>query len=229
MKINKKMGWIIIAAITLMVSLAWIPIFTPRIEGEKVGDIWDVSVQQQQLTVFGFLTLQQSTLAEAVSHFGNRYDVGIFEDATGTKTLEAYFRETEVGRLTGRVIAHLDASAEDLALAISLAGKAKQFPDRITRYLIPQDQLAPLFNQKIKTLAFIPTAVNFDEALVTARFGTPTAQLTEKSAEDGEIAHYLYPERGIDIAINPAGRTIVQYVPPALFEQWVVQPLQAGK
>jgi len=39
------------------------------------------------------------------------------------------------------------------------------------------------------------------------------------------ITHWLYPDRGLDIAVNPDGREVFQYVMPARFNE-LLEPLE---
>jgi hypothetical protein len=60
-----------------------------------------------------------------------------------------------------------------------------------------------------------------DEDLIERRFGSPSERRTE--AETG-IVHWLYPQRGIDIARDPKGKVVIQYVDRADFAN-VLAPL----
>ena len=53
------------------------------------------------------------------------------------------------------------------------------------------------------------------------RFGEPLRRIQEA----GGISHWLYPDKGLDIAINPDGKEVLQYINPADFSR-IIEPLQ---
>jgi hypothetical protein len=88
--------------------------------------------------------------------------------------------------------------------------------------LDPADALT-LGQRAVRSIAYLPQA-SLDEALIAKRFGEPNERRTE--AETG-IVHWLYPERGMDIARDPKGKVVIQYVSPADFPR-LTAPLQAA-
>jgi len=74
----------------------------------------------------------------------------------------------------------------------------------------------------IDHIAYIPKA-DLDETLIVNRFGEPARQIPEKSG----IVHWLYPDKGLDIALNPDGKEVFQYVVPSNFDQ-ILSPLEQG-
>jgi len=63
-------------------------------------------------------------------------------------------------------------------------------------------------------MTFIPT-VNIDEASAIKRFG-PATEIIRTSEQ---VAHLLYPDKGLDIIINEDGKEVLQYVAPRDFER----------
>ena len=53
------------------------------------------------------------------------------------------------------------------------------------------------------------------------RFGEPAERI---AAKDG--AHWLYPALGLDLLLGDNGQALLQYVPPAEFEQRLQKPLR---
>jgi hypothetical protein len=55
--------------------------------------------------------------------------------------------------------------------------------------------------------------------VILARFGQP-----DKKIALAEVTHYLYPDKGLDIALYKDAKDVLQYVSPQAFSQ-LTQPL----
>ncbi len=91
-------------------------------------------------------------------------------------------------------------------------GKAK-------KYFLSPDDLPQVLEEVIIGITFIP-AVNLDEEVILARFGTPDNRI-----ESAGAIHFLYPEKGLDIVLHENSKEVMQYVAPDAFQQ-LLQPLQ---
>ena len=203
------------------------PIFRPRIE-QKLEQInfWEAGLKDGKMQALGY-TLLEDDVQKAIRMQGNRFEFAVFEEVKGTQKnqqLELYFRETEVGRFTGRVIINLIVPAQEMQEILKNAGTAKRLPDSRVKYPILDTQFDKMNHLKIGHIAFIPTALSLDEATIMSKFGNPTKVLKEFSSE-GEIMHYLYPQKGIDVALDAKKRVVIQYIVPAEFENKIVIPL----
>ncbi|MEZ5574136.1 MAG: hypothetical protein R3F44_00250 [Candidatus Competibacteraceae bacterium] len=69
-------------------------------------------------------------------------------------------------------------------------------------------------------ITFLPV-VKFDADLVRKRFGEPAERLP---VQDG--MHWLYLSLGLDLVARRQWRALLQYVPPATFEQRLRTPLR---
>ena len=87
------------------------------------------------------------------------------------------------------------------------------------KYFLSPDDLPQVLAEIIIGITFIP-AVKLDEEVILARFGEPDQRI-----ELAGVTHYLYPARGLDIALHADSKEVLQYVSPAKFQQ-LVQPLQ---
>ena len=85
--------------------------------------------------------------------------------------------------------------------------------------LSPAD-IQSLQQATFSSLSYIPRH-NLDEAVVKRRFGEPAERITESN---GKVVHWLYPDKGLDVALDPDAKEVLQYVRPAQFEM-VRRPL----
>lgn len=174
------------------------------------------------LVVFG-LTLGESTLREAVAKWGRRYALGLFQDRNGALNLEAYFRDAVVGGLNVRMV--LTARLPPLVLDAlrARAGPGAPTADGGRRHAVAESDAELGLEGVIVAITYMPM-VKFDAELVRKRFGEPSERVT---APDG--AHWLYPERGLDLLLGANGEALLQYVPPADFARRLRAPLDQNR
>ncbi len=158
------------------------------------------------------LTLGSSTLADAIKRFGPDMQVAVIGRRDEPGSLEAFFDSVHLGPLTGKLILTAEASDAQLTAMRERALKTEYMESAMRRStLSPEDKQAAL-SLPIRAIVFVPSA-RLDAAIVHDRFGPPAEQLV---AGD-KVQHFLYPERGLDIAINEKGKAMLQYVAPKNF------------
>jgi hypothetical protein len=125
-----------------------------------------------------------------------------------------YYGHYRAGLLSGKMVLQVDTPQSDLAAwrdnASSVdymsTGTAKKF------YLAKNDYLHAL-QARVIGITFIP-AVNLDREVVEARFG----KAENLVVKDG-TTHFLYPEKGLHVAIDDDAKDVLQYVNPDDFQR----------
>ncbi|MCB1919294.1 MAG: hypothetical protein KDJ28_04850 [Candidatus Competibacteraceae bacterium] len=181
---------------------------------------WQITVSPDgaSLSVFG-LTLGESTLRDGVNKLGRRYELGMFEDQAGRWSLEGYFRDAVVGGLNARLVLSARLPKSALAALKTHAGEGKPTVDQGRRYPVTEADQDLALSAVITAITYLP-AVKFDADLVRQRFGEPAERI---AVQDG--AHWLYPALGLDLLLGDNGGALLQYAPPAEFEQRLRAPL----
>ena len=185
---------------------------------------WQIDVDSDGTArVFG-LKLAQSPLREAQELFDEAGKINLFRVDERHLAVEAFFEQVYLSGLRGDFVLSLDVPSET-AQAMFERGlrtsKASSGDRKVT--LSPEDFLE-VADAPIKQISYLPAA-KLDPDLIAQRFGEPS----ERVAEPGSgIVHWLYPERGLDIATDANGRAVLQYVAPETFER-VRAPLQAAQ
>jgi hypothetical protein len=170
---------------------------------------WDVQLTPDQGVRVFELTLGNSTLDDAREVFQMEGEVNLFIGEDGKPALEAYFERVFLSGLRADLILVIEAD-EPLLEAIYNRGSRISRTSGITRKVELSSNDHLLVNKlPIHLINYIPYA-NLDEELVISRFGTPTQKITE--TETG-ITHWIYPDRGISIGLNPDGKELIQYMP----------------
>jgi hypothetical protein len=175
---------------------------------------WLTSVSDSgELTVFN-LTLGKSTLKDALREFRDTGSIILYVKEDGRKVVEVYFQKVIISGIRANIVLTMQLTNEKLdeiylrGARVSKAGSGTRKVD-----LISSDLLF-IETQLIDHITYLPYT-NLEEEVVTTRFGEPKERIAEVSG----ITHWLYPEKGLDIAMNPEGKEVFQYLPPNRFEE----------
>jgi len=215
-------------AITLL--LFTLPFVFPIAEGEanNLGLPWEIEQNEfGQTRVFG-ISPGISTLDDAIANFGDDMELAIMVAAnipTGEEAkdaaLEGYYSQVRLNFLQARLVLTLDASEQIITAMLARSPKAEYMSNGSRKYSLHPDDAALARTLPLAALTLIPGA-RLDEETITMRFGSPAAIVPV-----GEnLQHYLYPDKGLDIAVDKKGKNVLQYVAPTEFEERIMRPLQ---
>jgi len=194
----------------------------PTIDDGTVRLPWRVQVNAAGHTeVFGF-TLGETTLAEVRRVFGEDGTINLFETPDRDERLgvEVFFEQIYLQRLRAAFVVTLDLDQAALAPMYERGLRISQLGSGARKVKLDPADVDILLGRPIRAITYLPQA-RLDEDLIAKRFGTPEERRTEP--ETG-VVHWLYPERGMDIARDPRGNVVIQYVNPADFAA-LVAPL----
>lgn len=161
--------------------------------------------------VFG-LTLAHSTLGDAYGRFGMDMQIAVLAAPGEPGSLEAYSSSVTTGVIMGKMILVADVDRETVARLRQRAVKAEYMDGSTRKYILHPDDLALAWHAPIAGITFIPVA-SLDEATVLKRFGAPA----ERIRIDERVEHFLYPAKGLDLALDSKGKEVLQYVAPRQF------------
>ena len=80
------------------------------------------------------------------------------------------------------------------------------------RYRLHPDDLPVAYRAPVSVINFLPS-INLDEEIAQSRFGTP-AEIVQVTAEQ---RHMLYPDKGLEVILDTAGKDMLQYLQPRVF------------
>ncbi|MCG8487491.1 MAG: hypothetical protein MI756_08485 [Chromatiales bacterium] len=170
---------------------------------------WDIQVTaNNEIQVFD-LTLNKSLLPEAREIFQNQGKVNLFVGADGQPALEAYFERVFLSGLRADFILGLKADESLLNQLVDRGSRISRTSDTTHKIVLGSDDLLIAEQLPIELINYIPAA-NLDEELISSRFGQPTDKIVE--TETG-VTHWIYPDRGMTIGVNPEGKELIQYMP----------------
>ncbi len=205
----------------LAVVLAVYPFFDQSENPETLSGLpWQIEILPDGSTeVFG-LHVGSSRLSDAIEILGGDMDLAIIAAADEPGNLEMYYGHYKAGLLSGKLILQTHASEQDIKRWSDNSPKFDYMASGLAKkHILLDDDLPQVLDQVIISLTFIP-AVNLDEEVILARFGEPETRIRLSG-----VTHYLYPEKGLDIALHENSKEVLQYVSPDAFQQ-LVQPLQ---
>jgi hypothetical protein len=205
----------------LAVVLAVYPLFDQSENPETLSGLpWQIEILPDGSTeVFG-LHLGSSRLSDAIEILGGDMDLAIIAAADEPGNLEMYYGHYKAGLLSGKLILQTHASEQDIKRWSGNSPKFDYMASGLAKkHILLDDDLPQVLDQVIISLTFIP-AVNLDEEVLLARFGEPETRIRLSG-----VTHYLYPEKGLDIALHENSKEVLQYVSPDAFQQ-LVEPLQ---
>ena len=207
----------------LAVVLAVYPFLDQSEDPETLTGLpWQIEILRDGSTeVFG-LHVGSSRLSDAIEILGSDMDLAIIAatDAEESGNLEMYYGHYKAGLLSGKLILQTHASEQDIKRWSDNSPKFEYMATGLAKkHILLDDDLPQVLDEIIISLTFIP-AVNLDEEVILARFGEP-----EQRIQLSGVSHYLYPKKGLDIALHENSKEVLQYVAPAAFKQ-LMQPLQ---
>ena len=217
----------IIALVLALSGIAFVVgVMLPGRETQQSGALpWQIERGADGATrVFG-LTLGQSTLAQAEQAFQAAAEVSLFDSPRKARAVEAYFDKVSTGGLRAKLVLVIQLPPERLQALyergerISTLGSAER---KVT--LHPQD-LELIRRAPIASIAYLPQ-MRLEPGLVAKRFGQPAQRIAEAGSD---TVHWLYPQSGLDLALDGQGNAVLQYVAPQRFPQLVAPLLQSGK
>jgi len=210
----------------LAVLLAVYPFLDQSKESEALTGLpWQIEMLADGSTrVFG-LNVGVSHLAQAIEKLGSDMELAIVaatdEDEVGK--LEMYYGHYRAGLLSGKLVLQTDIDEQDIKRWRDNALRFEYMATGLAKkYTLSPDDLAEVLDEVIVGLTFIP-AVNLDEEVILARFGEP-AERVQLSG----VIHFLYPEKGLDLALHEDSKEVLQYVRPDAFQQ-LIAPLKTER
>lgn len=161
-----------------------------------------------------------SRLGDARARWGDKMTVAIVAAPNETGTLEAFVDPLQAGFITGKLVITASLPADQIQAMKARAAKV-EFMDSTTRqFTLSAADLTAALDAPITGLGFIPQA-NLDAQIIANRFG-PAA---ERRRVNDDLEHFLYPDKGLDIALSVKGKELLQYVAPAEFDARLRAPL----
>ncbi|WP_200283099.1 hypothetical protein [Rhabdochromatium marinum] len=173
---------------------------------------WDIARSPQgQVQVFG-LTLGQSRLADLRTRLNAPGKVSLFVAPDGHLSVEAFFDDIVLSHIRADWVVTLELPAAERDALYQRGLRISTLGDGTRKVTLAPADAAALDNAPIRSLTYLPWK-RLAARDIAGNFGEPA----ERRREAHGIEHWLYPERGLDIARDPDGAVVIQYLNPADF------------
>lgn len=202
------------------ILLAAYPFFDASKKNEALlGLPWQITVLEDGSTkVFG-IHVGTSRLSDALKILGDDMEVAIVAATDEVGSLEMYYGHYRAGLLSGKLVLQTDISEQKILALRDNALRSQYMETGLAKkYILSPDDLPQVYDETISSLTFVPS-VSLDEKVILTRFGEPAQRIQLTG-----VTHYLYPAKGLDIALHEDSKEVLQYVTPDVFEQ-LVKPL----
>jgi len=186
---------------------------------------WDVSRSSSgQLQVFG-LTLGESSLADLRALLGEDGKLNLFAETQPDApdadfSVEAYFDNILLSNLKADWVVSLAVPQDQLAGMYDRGLRASKLASGSRKVKLDPEDAISLADAPIRSITYLPWKSLRPEDIV-GRFGEPERKLTEERG----LVHWLYPDKGLDIARDADGGVVIQYLNPADFQR-ALAPLE---
>ena len=210
----------ILALIVIMAApVVWVLVSDPPPPPADGQLPWQIDlIDHGQTRVFG-LVPGISTLDDGIARLGSDFTAGILHTDGEAQSFEAYFESASAGFITGKFILTIDIPKAELAAMAARTPSVKMLETGARLLSLHSDDIAAARTAAIGAIAFIPSA-DLDEDVILQRFGPPGLRIRASP----QLEHFLYPDKGLDIALDTRGKEVLQYVAPAAFER-LLEPL----
>lgn len=202
---NRPIYWVLFGALFLFIALM---LFSPQKSEFNPDHLpWNAQHDAQgQLHALG-LTLNVSTLKDAMTLYGRDIEIKLFEMQDGTKSAEAYFGSMYIGSIHGALVLKIKLTEQELN-DLFLRGARTTISKQGTRevQLNNEDTLA-LFNHPLYEVTLVPRR-NLTANAIEKRFGVPD-QVVEDT--ENQMATWFFLDKGLELILIEGGNDILRY------------------
>jgi len=211
----QKLIYLIIAVVLIAILVLFLQSPQQIREPLRVTNLpWQITYDRSSSQVFG-ISLEKSTLAEAARALETEFQLAWFDNHDDSYSLEAFFERVTLAGLQAKVVLELDKGTYSKDYFMQNSGKAEILQSKAVKYPLA-DLVEELSQQTVLSIAYIPK-VSLDEELIKSRFGVADKVIKITSKRE----HWLYPEKGLDIAVNHDAKEVLQYVSPKNYSRLV--------
>lgn len=198
-----------------LIALA-VALLLPGRSVDKADNLpWQVEqTADGSIRVFG-IELGKTTLGEAELLIHEPAEVTLFDRGDDQRVVEAYFDKVDFSGLRARMVVVMALSQEQITAMFERGVRIATLGSGTRKVTLSDQDLSTIRETPVAAITYIPR-INLDAEVIEKRFGTPSQRVSE---EDGKIEHWLYPQKGLDIALDPEGKEVLQYVPPDRFDE----------
>ncbi|NPA71316.1 MAG: hypothetical protein GXO35_00680 [Gammaproteobacteria bacterium] len=200
------MFWLVL--IGSIIGLVLVIVIQPQRESIDPSHLpWNAHFEPSgKLTALG-LTINQSTLADAMALYGKDVEVKLFSDLDErNKSIEAYFPVIYIGSIKSALALKLDLTDDELDAAYELGKKITVTTAGGREIELYHAEVAKLLNKKFTSVTLVPRN-HLTERAIKMRFGEPD----RKEVQSDGLPHWFFDKLGLEMIIDEEGPEALQY------------------
>lgn len=220
-----KHTFLTIMFITLLLLMAGL-YFSSLVDPLKnhAGFPWQVETLPEGNTRVFSLTLGKSHLMDAEKLFKSVAEITLFRDEGENASIEAFFGDVKIAGLKSKMVMSIDLSQQQMNEMFSRGTRISTLGSGTRKVTLSGEDLKLVRHSPISSITYLPS-IHLSNGLIEKRFGEPAQKLADPQSD---AVHWLYPEKGVDVAISEENKEVIQYVLPERFDA-LVQPLNVGE
>lgn len=172
--------------------------------------------------VFG-LVIGESTLGEAEQSFKEVAQITLFVTKEAEPVIEAYFSQVKIGGLKAKMVLSIELPTDQVEAMFSRGARISTLDSGTREVTLSSEDAQQVRQLPISSITYLPS-IHLDAELIEKRFGLPTEKVADSL---GDAIHWLYPAKGMDIALSEENKEVIQYIVPAKFDTLML-PLKAA-
>jgi hypothetical protein len=170
---------------------------------------WHIQQLENNTTRVFNITLGETTFQQAGKALGMDKELAILIDQDDKPRLEMYYPRFKAGPITGKLIVMANINEDRLARLVEKIETGEYLTSGARKFIPHDTELDSVNDAPVKQLVLLPT-VSLDEEIINKRFGPANEVI-----KIGELAtYYIFPEKGLAIALYSEGKDVLQYVHP---------------
>lgn len=181
---------------------------------------WLVGVDEQGAVRVFDITLGKTTLAEARQAFEADGKVNLFATADHQLSVEAFFEDLYLSGLRADLVLTLGVDTPSAEAMFRRGLRISQLGSGSKKVSLHADDMEQVMGAPVMHITYSPAAA-LDAEVIEGRFGQPAQKISESAGP----THWLYPDKGLDIALDTEGQAVLQYVAIQDFDK-LAAPLQ---
>ncbi len=181
---------------------------------------WRIEVNADGSSSVLGITLGHTTLGEVETLFEEGSELTLFVAKDHEISVEAYFERIFLAGLRADMVMALDIPQDDKQAMFDRGARMSKLGSGEKKVTLSDADEQAARQSPIRHFTYLPMA-DLEPELLESRFGTPGQRIPVGKG----IEHWLYPDLGLDIAVDPERKEVFQYVAPRDFQQLVAEPL----
>jgi hypothetical protein len=152
--------------------------------------------------------------------FEDDWEVIMFVSPEKEISVEGYFNRLILSGLKADFVMPLALDQKTKEEMYQRGARISQLGDGTKKVSLSSADMDIVATAAIQQITYLPSA-KLDAKLIEKLFGKPETIIQVKKST---VEHWLYPEIGLDIMLDPDGKEVFQYVMPSRFDE-VKEPL----